>query len=115
MDQEFDPSWIERTAHRITSVYQGRIPDRVPGYTVEDYPMPAPGLMYFDPQLQLDYQLSKLHLQQEDDLDVMPGVYPLLNATFFPSLFGAEIDVPENDGSRNKPYYDRIRLHRRRR
>lgn len=102
---DFDPAWRDKSIERLTKVYRGELPDRVPGYTVEDFPMPAPGKMYFDPQLQLDYQLDKLHLQQADGMDVVPGVYPQLNPTFYPSLFGAEIDMPENDTAHLKPYY----------
>lgn len=104
---EFDPEWRDRSVERLTRVYEGRLPDRVPGYTVEDFPMPPPGKMYFDPQLQLDYQIEKLRIQQEDGMDVVPGVCPLLNATFYPSLFGAEVDVPEPASSAARPYYQR--------
>jgi uroporphyrinogen-III decarboxylase len=107
MNLDFDPEWIERAKDRITAVYEGRIPDRVPGYTVEDYPMPAPARMCFDPELNLDYQIAKLHMMEEDGFDVVAGVYPFLNTTFFPSLFGAEIDVPPNDLAARKPYYQR--------
>ena len=48
---DFDSEWRERSRERLTDVYQGRIPDRVPGYTVEDFAMPRPGEMYFDPEL----------------------------------------------------------------
>ena len=107
MNIDFDPEWIERSTRRITDVYQGKLPDRVPGYSVEDFPMPAPSKMYFDPELQLEYELRKLHLQEQDGMDVVAGVYPFLNPTFFPSLFGAEIDIPANDLSHDKPYYHR--------
>lgn len=104
---EFDPAWRAKSVERLEKVYRGEIPDRVPGYTVEDFPMPAPGRMYFDPGLQFDYQIRKLHMQEEDGMDVVPGVHPLLNPTFYPSLFGAEIDFPENDTSTLRPYYER--------
>lgn len=107
MNLDFDPEWIERSTRRIAAVYAGRIPDRVPGYTVEDFPMPAPARMCFDPELNLEYQVAKLHMQEEDGMDVVAGVYPFLNITFFPSLFGAEINVPPNDLSVEKPYYNR--------
>lgn len=107
MNLDFNPEWIERSTRRITAVYEGRIPDRVPGYTIEDYPIPAPARMCFDPELNLAYQIEKLHLAEEDGFDIVAGVYPYLNTTFFPSLFGAEVDVPPNDESVRKPYYER--------
>jgi hypothetical protein len=105
MNLDFNPEWIERSTRRIAAVYEGKIPDRVPGYTVEDFPMPGPARMCFDPELNLEYQIAKLHMQEEDGMDVVAGVYPFLNTTFFPSLFGAEIDVPPNDFSVRMPYY----------
>jgi len=104
---DFDPEWRDRSRERLTDVYQGRIPDRVPGYTVEDFAMPRPGEMYFDPELQFEYQIEKLQGQQADGMDVVPGVRPLLNATFYPSLFGAEVNIPEHDATAVKPAYQR--------
>jgi len=68
---DYSPEWIERSTRRITAVYEGKIPDRVPGYTVEDYPMPAPARMCFDPGLNLEYQLDKLHMAEEDGFDIV--------------------------------------------
>jgi hypothetical protein len=104
---DFDSQWRDRSIERLTAVYQGRIPDRVPGYTVEDFPMPEPAKMFHDPQLQFEYQIEKLRLQQENGMDVVPGVCPTPNCTFFPSLFGAEIVFPQTDSRPGKPYYER--------
>lgn len=104
---EFDPDWRDRSRERLTDVYHGRIPDRVPGYTVEDFPMPPPTEMYFDPELQFEYQIQKLHAQEENGMDVVPGVCPLLNPTFYPSLFGAEVYTPRNDTTSAKSYAQR--------
>ncbi len=106
-DLDFNPDWREKSIDRLEKVYKGEIPDRVPGYTVEDFPMPDPGRMYFDPELQFNHQVRKLHMQEEDGMDVVPGVRPLLNPTFYPSLFGAKIDFPKGGDSTLKPYYER--------
>ena len=68
---EFNKDWVDSTIERLTKVYKGEIPDRVPGYTVEDFDMPAPARMYFDPEMQFNYQIQKLHKQEEYDMDVV--------------------------------------------
>ena len=99
---DFNKDWVEATKGRLLKVYQGEIPDRVPSYTVDGFDMPNPAELYFSPELQFNYQIAKLHKQEEFGFDVVPGVWPYTNATFFPSLFGAEIDYPQNDWPRIK-------------